>query len=88
MPPKILISACLLGQPVRYDGKGKPLFHPLIDEWKGEGRLLWTPPDWWKHPLQARIISTLASLPVRKMAGGAMFKGVARLNVGDSRRLP
>ncbi|TDY55355.1 acetoacetate decarboxylase [Aminivibrio pyruvatiphilus] len=56
--------------------------------WKGEGRLLWTPPDWWKHPLQARIISTLASLPVRKMAGGAMFKGVARLNVGDSRRLP
>lgn len=40
MPPKILISACLLGQPVRYDGKGKPLVHPLIDEWKGEGRLV------------------------------------------------
>jgi uncharacterized protein YbbK (DUF523 family) len=40
MPAKILISACLLGQPVRYDGKGKPLFHCLIDEWKGEGRLV------------------------------------------------
>ncbi len=28
---KILISACLLGAPVRYDGKGKLLAHPLID---------------------------------------------------------
>jgi hypothetical protein len=27
-------------------------------------------PDCGKHPLQARIISTLAALPVRKMAGG------------------
>ncbi|MBB4143022.1 DUF523 domain-containing protein [Rhizobium rhizoryzae] len=37
---RILISACLLGQPVRYDGKGKPLLHPLIEQWKGEGRLV------------------------------------------------
>lgn len=40
MPPKILISACLLGRPVRYDGKGKPLADPLIDRWKAEGRLV------------------------------------------------
>ncbi|MDO1581226.1 DUF523 domain-containing protein [Rhizobium oryzicola] len=40
MTRKILISACLLGQPVRYDGQGKPLFHPLIEQWKGEGRLV------------------------------------------------
>jgi uncharacterized protein YbbK (DUF523 family) len=40
MPAKILISACLLGQPVRYDGKGKPLFHPLIEQWQAEGRLV------------------------------------------------
>lgn len=38
--PKILISACLLGRPVRYDGKGKPLAHPAIDRWKAEGRLV------------------------------------------------
>jgi len=25
MPEKLLISACLLGQPVRYDGKSKPI---------------------------------------------------------------
>lgn len=37
---KILISACLLGQPVRYDGKGKPLSHTLIERWKEEGRLV------------------------------------------------
>ncbi|MDM7978902.1 MAG: DUF523 domain-containing protein [Rhizobium sp.] len=40
MPPKILISACLLGRPVRYDGKGKPLHDPLIGRWKTEGRLV------------------------------------------------
>ncbi|AUC09000.1 MULTISPECIES: DUF523 domain-containing protein [Agrobacterium] len=37
---KILISACLLGQPVRYDGRGKPFFHPAIDRWRSEGRLV------------------------------------------------
>lgn len=40
MPPKILISACLLGRPVRYDGKGKPLADPRIERWKAEGRLV------------------------------------------------
>jgi Uncharacterized conserved protein len=40
MPAKILISACLLGRPVRYDGKGKPLHHPAIEAWKAEGRLV------------------------------------------------
>ena len=40
MPRKILISACLLGRPVRYDGKGKPLNDPLIERWKAEGRLM------------------------------------------------
>lgn len=36
----ILVSACLLGRPVRYDGKGKPLAHPAIDRWRAEGRLV------------------------------------------------
>ncbi|CUX20644.1 conserved hypothetical protein [Agrobacterium sp. NCPPB 925] len=43
--PKILISACLLGQPVRYDGKGKPLSHPAIDRWRSEGRLVTICPE-------------------------------------------
>jgi len=37
---KILISACLLGQPVRYDGKAKAVYHPLLLHWQDEGRLL------------------------------------------------
>lgn len=40
MPPKIFISACLLGRPVRYDGKGKPLHDPIVDRWKAEDRLV------------------------------------------------
>lgn len=37
---KILVSACLLGQPVRYDGRGKPLLDPLLERWRDEGRLV------------------------------------------------
>lgn len=44
-PAKILISACLLGHAVRYDGKGKPLFHPAIDRWREEGRLVTICPE-------------------------------------------
>jgi uncharacterized protein YbbK (DUF523 family) len=42
---KILISACLLGHAVRYDGKGKPLVHPAIDRWREEGRLVTICPE-------------------------------------------
>ncbi len=44
-PSKILISACLLGHAVRYDGKGKPLSHPAIELWKAEGRLVTICPE-------------------------------------------
>ena len=37
---KIFISACLLGAPVRYDGRSVPLSHPLISLWKSQGRLI------------------------------------------------
>ncbi len=37
---KILISACLLGQAVRYDGQSQPCDHPLIKQWLGQGRLV------------------------------------------------
>jgi uncharacterized protein YbbK (DUF523 family) len=36
----ILISACLLGNPVRYNGTGLLLDHPLIKQWKKEGILI------------------------------------------------
>ena len=40
MSGRILISACLMGLPVRYDGKGKPLSHDLVARWREEGRLV------------------------------------------------
>ena len=42
---RILISACLLGHAVRYDGKGKPLSHPAIARWQSEGRLVTLCPE-------------------------------------------
>ena len=45
MSGKILISACLAGHPVRYNGSAKPLVHPLINQWRAEGRLVTACPE-------------------------------------------
>jgi len=37
---KILISACLLGEPVRYDGTGFLLAFKILNHWQHEGRLV------------------------------------------------
>ena len=37
---KILVSACLLGRPVRYDGQAKTLHDDLLERWRAEGRLV------------------------------------------------
>ena len=37
---RILVSACLLGAPVRYDGRGKRLAAVLLDTWIAEGRVV------------------------------------------------
>ncbi len=36
----ILVSACLLGEPVRYDGCAKPVNHPLLEKWRQCGLLV------------------------------------------------
>lgn len=43
--PPILVSACLLGQPVRFDGGGKPCHSPLLARWVAEGRVLAVCPE-------------------------------------------
>lgn len=43
MPPvtgNILVSVCLLGQFVRYDGRDKPGFANFLAEWQEQGRLV------------------------------------------------
>jgi uncharacterized protein YbbK (DUF523 family) len=42
---KILVSACLMGHAVRYDGRSKPLLHPAIERWRAEGRLVTICPE-------------------------------------------
>lgn len=37
---KILVSACLLGAPVRHDGRSKSLDDALLATWRAEGRLI------------------------------------------------
>ncbi|WP_434712196.1 DUF523 domain-containing protein [Rhizobium sp. YTUHZ045] len=45
MQNKILVSACLVGHAVRYDGRAKPLLHPAIERWRAEGRLVTICPE-------------------------------------------
>ncbi|OUS04614.1 hypothetical protein A9Q90_07370 [Gammaproteobacteria bacterium 54_18_T64] len=42
---KILISACLLGQRVRYDGKTLPVEDNLLERWLAEGRVIAVCPE-------------------------------------------
>ena len=37
---KILVSSCLLGAPVRYDGSGQQLLHPQLVTWQQQGRIV------------------------------------------------
>jgi uncharacterized protein YbbK (DUF523 family) len=37
---QILVSACLLGEPTRYDGGHTKCDHPKLEEWLREGRIL------------------------------------------------
>lgn len=44
----ILISACLLGRPVRYDGRAKPSgAGDILARWQAEGRLVPICPEVW-----------------------------------------
>ena len=37
---KILVSACLLGSPVRYNGSDRLVEHSLIARWREQGRIV------------------------------------------------
>ena len=42
---KVLVSACLLGQPARYDGRTGRFKHAILDRWLQEGRVVATCPE-------------------------------------------
>jgi uncharacterized protein YbbK (DUF523 family) len=37
---KVLVSACLIGEPVRYDGSAAGCEHPVLARWRQEARLV------------------------------------------------
>jgi uncharacterized protein YbbK (DUF523 family) len=37
---KVLVSACLLGEPVRYNARDKRCDHDILQRWLGEGRVV------------------------------------------------
>jgi len=60
---KVVVSSCLLGAPVRYDGRDKKSGHPILQRWLDEGRVvsvcpemlggLGTPRPPWRSPATA-----------------------------------
>jgi uncharacterized protein YbbK (DUF523 family) len=61
---KILISACLVGEPVRYHGGDSRVDHVLLRQWHTEGRLVPLCPEvagGLSTPRPAAEITTLAS---------------------------
>lgn len=75
---RILISACLLGRPVRYDGGGKPLGDPRLAIWQAEGRLV---------PACPELAGGLpVPRPAAEIAGGSgaeVLSGLARVVTAD-----
>jgi uncharacterized protein YbbK (DUF523 family) len=76
--PKLLISACLLGRAVRYDGSAKPLHSHVIARWAKEGRLV---------PLCPELLAGLPTpRPAAEIAGGdgaAVLDGAATIVTGS-----
>ena len=42
---KVLVSACLLGERVRYDGSSRPVAHSILQQWQQEERLVSVCPE-------------------------------------------
>ena len=45
MTAKVLVSACLVGLPVRYDGTAKSVSGQFFERWRAEGRLVTLCPE-------------------------------------------
>lgn len=41
----VLVSACLLGKPVRYDGRAAPAHHAVLSRWLASGRVVSVCPE-------------------------------------------
>ncbi|PTM98436.1 DUF523 domain-containing protein [Mycoplana dimorpha] len=81
MTGKILISACLMGLPVRYDGSAKPLLHEAVARWREEGRLVTFCPELAGGFAVPRPPAEIG----RAMDGGDVLDGTAQVVEADGR---
>ncbi|MBE1537990.1 DUF523 domain-containing protein [Actinomadura algeriensis] len=74
---RILVSSCLAGRPVRYDGAAKPVDDGLFERWRAEGRLV---------PFCPEVSGGLAvPRPPAEIVGGdgrAVLDGTAAVRTG------
>ncbi len=70
----ILISTCLLGNPVRYNGTGKRIQHPLITKWQSENRLIPVCPE-----LAGGLSTPRAAAEIWQYDGNDVINGHARV---------
>jgi uncharacterized protein YbbK (DUF523 family) len=76
---RILVSACLLGRPVRYDGAAKPVADDLFARWRAEGRLVPFCPE-----VSGGLAVPRPAAEIVPAAGGgaAVLAGTARVLTG------
>ena len=74
----ILISRCLLGEPVRYDGQGKAIDHPLLHQWQMQQRLVPICPE-----LAGGLPCPRPAAEVEAGRGDSVLDGTARVLCRD-----
>lgn len=77
---KILISACLVGQKVRYDGRASSSDGEWIGRWQQQGRLVAVCPE-----VSGGLSVPRPAAEVVGGAGEAVLDGIARLKTEDGR---
>lgn len=78
---RILVSACLMGRAVRFDGRAKPTDHEIFLRWREEGRLI---------PFCPEVVGGLpVPRPPAEIEGGrgarAVLEGRARIRTTEGR---
>jgi uncharacterized protein YbbK (DUF523 family) len=71
---KILVSACLLGEPVRYDAKSNSVNHDLMGQWQREGRFVSICPE-----VQGGLSTPRAPAEIQSGSGADVLIGQARI---------
>jgi uncharacterized protein YbbK (DUF523 family) len=71
---KVLVSSCLLGEPVRYDGSAALSSHPVLSRWIAEGRVVPFCPE-----IAAGLPTPRAPMEIASGDGGAVLQGIARV---------